>query len=87
MEIPFLKDKNGYFIRVHVKTGAKSSEIEGVEKDTVKVKVKAQPHDGQANKELIELLSEYLGVAKSKLEISKGTTSKNKIIRIKGDLA
>ena len=87
MEIPILKDKDGYTIKVLVKTGAKTPGIEGVEEDTLKIKLKAQPHDGLANKELIETLSKLLNVPKSRLEIAKGKTSKHKIVKLKGDIS
>lgn len=83
MRIPFLKDKNGYTVKVYVKPGSKISGIEGVEEDTLKIKLRAQPHEGAANKELLEILSEILEVPKSKLEIIKGKASRHKIIKIK----
>ncbi len=86
MEIPLLKDKEGYFLRVVVKTGARKSTVESLEKDKIRVQVRAYPQDGLANKELLEVLSDFLKIAKSRLEISKGKTSKEKIIRIKGEI-
>lgn len=86
MKIPFLKDKDGYILKVMVKTGARLSGIEGIEGDVLKIKLRAQPHDGMANKELVEMLSEIINVPKSKIEIIKGKTSRHKIIKIKGEL-
>ena len=48
----------------------------------LKVKLKAAPVKGQANKELIKFLAKKFGVAKSQVEILKGLTSKNKVIMI-----
>ncbi|GAB6183275.1 DUF167 domain-containing protein [Thermodesulfovibrio hydrogeniphilus] len=87
MEVPFLKDKDGYFLKIFVKPGAKTSGIEEIEGDTIKIKVRSQPHDGLANKELLEVLAEFLSVPKSKIEIARGKTSKHKIIRIKGEIS
>ena len=87
MGIPFLKDKDGYKLKVLVKTGSKLPGVEGIEEDILKIKLRAQPHDGLANKELIELLSELLHIPKSRLEIAKGRTSRQKIVRIKGEIA
>lgn len=86
MKIPLSKDKDGYMLKVMVKTGTKTAGIEGIERDTVKIKLRAQPHDGLANKELIEMLSQALNVPKSKIEIIKGKTSRHKILKIKGEL-
>ncbi|GLI54227.1 DUF167 domain-containing protein [Thermodesulfovibrio yellowstonii] len=86
MEIPLSKDKDGYLLKVLVKTGAKITGIEGIEGNTLKLRLAAQPHDGLANKELIEMLSEILNIPKSRIEIIKGKTSKHKIIKLKGEL-
>lgn len=86
MKIPFSKDKDGYTLKVVVKTGAKTAGIEEIEGDTVKLKLTAYPRDGAANKELIEMLSEILNVPKSRLEIIKGKTSRHKIVKLKGEL-
>ena len=48
----------------------------------LKVKLKAAPVKGQANKELIKFLAKKFGVAKSQVEILKGLTAKDKLIRI-----
>ena len=56
-----------------------------IEEDSVgdlRVKVKAPPVQGKANKELIELLTKYYKVPKNQIKIIKGQTSKNKIIEI-----
>ncbi|WP_141266225.1 DUF167 domain-containing protein [Thermodesulfovibrio sp. Kuro-1] len=86
MEIPLSKDKDGYLLKVLVKTGTKIAGIEGIEGNTLKLRLAAQPHDGLANKELIEMLSEILNIPKSRIEIIKGKTSKHKIIKLKGEL-
>ncbi|WP_353683369.1 DUF167 domain-containing protein [Thermodesulfovibrio sp. 3907-1M] len=83
MEIPLSKGKDGYTLKVIVKTGARTAGIEGIEGDVLKLKLKSQPHDGLANKELVEILSEILNVPKSKVEIIKGKTSRHKVIKIK----
>jgi len=54
-----------------------------IENEVIKVKVTAQPIENKANKALIELLSKKLKVPKTKIEIIKGLTSKEKTILIK----
>ena len=51
-----------------------------IEEDLIKVKVTAQPIEGKANKALIEFLSKELKIPKSKIEIVKGETSKDKVV-------
>jgi uncharacterized protein YggU (UPF0235/DUF167 family) len=48
----------------------------------LRVRVKAAPVDGAANTALIQLLSKQLGLAKSKISLAAGATSRNKIIEI-----
>jgi len=48
----------------------------------LKIYLTAAPIDGRANKELIKLLSEKLGVSKSKVRIIRGEKSKEKVIEI-----
>lgn len=48
----------------------------------LKIYLTAVPIGGKANKELIKLLSEKLGVSKSKISIIKGEKSKEKVIEV-----
>lgn len=47
-----------------------------------KVYVTVVPEDGKANKAVIKLLSKALNIPKSSLEIIKGQTSRDKVIKI-----
>lgn len=49
-----------------------------------KVYVTAVPEDGKANKAVIALLSKELKVAKSRISIKQGATSRDKIVEICG---
>lgn len=48
----------------------------------LKIKLKAAPIKGEANKELIKLLSKKYKTSKSNIEIIKGLNTKEKLIRI-----
>lgn len=48
----------------------------------IKIKLKAAPVKGKANKELIKFLAKKFDVSKSQVEILKGLTSKDKLVRI-----
>jgi len=62
---------------------ASKNEIVGELSDgTIKIKLKAPPVDGEANKELIKFLSTEWKIAKTRIKIIKGLTSKNKIVQI-----
>lgn len=84
MKIPFTKNQDEITLKVFVKTGSKTPGVEGVEEDRVRIRVRSKPIDGEANSELIEIISEFFKVPKSKIEIVKGATSRNKIIKIRG---
>ena len=49
---------------------------------TLKIKLKAAPEKGKANRELIEFLSNLLNTPKSNITIVSGQTSRKKIIKI-----
>jgi len=72
-------------MKISVKVLPKSSQnkiVGDIESGSIKVKLTAPPVDGAANKALIAFLSKELKIAKSKIHILKGESSKNKIISI-----
>lgn len=50
--------------------------------DVLRVYTTTAPEKGRANGAVIDLLSEYFSIAKSRIVISKGATSRNKIVVI-----
>ena len=48
----------------------------------LKIYLTAVPVDGKANKELIKLLAEKLGISKNRIEIIKGEKSKEKVVEV-----
>lgn len=44
--------------------------------------VPAPPEKGRANRAIVEALSEYLGVSKTRLSMRLGETSKNKVFEL-----
>ena len=69
-------------ITAHVKPGARQNSLEWLDEDTVKISVTAAPEKGKANKAVIELLAEELGVAKSTIELIRGGTARMKQFKI-----
>jgi uncharacterized protein (TIGR00251 family) len=77
--------KKGHLtIKIKVEPRSSKSGITGPYRDALKVKLTSPPIEGRANKELIEVLAEELGIAKKDIEIISGQSSKNKIVRIHG---
>ncbi|MGC8972493.1 MAG: DUF167 domain-containing protein [bacterium] len=62
-----------------------NSERQGVkiENNIYTVNLNSPPIEGKANKELIEVLSDYFDIPKSKIEIVSGHKGRVKIIDIK----
>jgi len=72
-------------MKINIKVIPRSSrnEVTGEMTDgTLKVKLTAPPVDGRANEALVELLAEHFDIAKSKIKIVRGLTSKNKMVEI-----
>lgn len=83
MKIPFRKTKGGVIINVRVLPRASRASVEVLE-DGVKVKLTSPPAGGAANEQLVEILSETLGIRKSAFRIVRGHSSRNKVVEISG---
>jgi uncharacterized protein len=70
---------------IKVKPNSKTDEITREADGTLKVKIKAPPVDGKANKYLIEYLSGVLKIPKSKITVLKGTAGQFKTLEIEVD--
>ena len=67
--------------RIFVKPGANKDEV--IKTDTVLiVKTHKKAHDGEANTAVMELLSEYFSVPKTRISIKSGATSRYKTIEV-----
>jgi uncharacterized protein len=71
-------------ISVKITPNSGRNEIAGLSGEVWRIKVAAPPEKGKANKELIEFLSEILGIRKDKITLIRGLTSHNKVIAIDG---
>jgi uncharacterized protein (TIGR00251 family) len=65
-----------------VKPNAKQVNIKTLSEKELIVSVDAPPHEGKANKRLLEILANHFGVAKSQVQILKGEHTKKKIVEI-----
>ena len=73
-------------MKLHIKVIPSSSKdcIAGWLEDTLKVKVKAPPEKGKANKAVIKVLEKSLELPKGSIDIASGETSSRKVILISG---
>lgn len=73
---------NDIIIKIKIIPGSSKDKIIGIYNDVLKIIIAAPPVEGKANKKCIAYLAKYFNIAKSKIEIISGQTSKNKLIKI-----
>jgi uncharacterized protein (TIGR00251 family) len=69
-------------IAVHVQPKASRTEIAGMHDGCIRIRLAAPPVDGAANTALIEFIAKRLGIAKSRVRIASGASSRRKIVEI-----
>ena len=69
-------------ISIRVKPNSKTTSVEKTEELSYIVRVKAPAKEGKANAAVVEALSEYFGVPKSRISVAKGLASRNKVVEI-----
>ncbi|TEW54571.1 YggU family protein [Psychromonas sp. RZ22] len=70
-------------LRLYLQPKASRDQFVGQHGEELKVSITAPPIDGKANAHLIKFLSKQFNVAKSAINVEKGTQSRHKLIRIK----
>jgi uncharacterized protein (TIGR00251 family) len=74
----------GVILPVRAQPGARKAGIVGEHAGSLKVAVMAPPEDGRANKGLVEVLSEALGLKRAQVELVSGATSREKRFLVRG---
>ncbi len=69
-------------ISIKVKTSAKVTKVEKISESEYRVSVKAKPVEGKANEAVREALAEHFGIARSRVVLVTGQTSKLKVFNI-----
>ena len=74
-------------IACKVTPNARKSECVGWELDeqgrrVLRVKLAAQPKEGEANEELVRFLAKYLGCAKGEISLQRGKASRTKMLSV-----
>lgn len=71
-------------LTVHVKPGSKKGPlVEQGENGELTIFVRERAVDGAANDAVVVLLAKHFGVAKSRIEIVRGHTSRHKFVQIR----
>jgi uncharacterized protein (TIGR00251 family) len=71
-------------IRVRLQPRARRTELAGERDGAVLARVTAPPVDGRANEALCRLIAEAAGVAAGRVEIVRGASSRDKVVRVEG---
>lgn len=69
-------------IKVKVFPGSKKEEVIKKKNDSFEVKVKEKPVRGEANRAVINSLSDFFNVPKNKVKLIKGFRKRNKIFEL-----
>jgi uncharacterized protein (TIGR00251 family) len=77
-------DSRGVTLRVRVTARAKREGILGLHEGALRIAVRAVAERGQANRAVLEVLADRLGLPRSGLSIERGTARREKTIRISG---
>lgn len=76
---------DGITISLYVQPGAAKSQWAGLFDGSLKLRIKAKPVEGEANKAVCEFIAAQLGVSKSSVSIVRGETGRQKVVHVKGN--
>ena len=65
-----------------VKAGSKKNEVMEVSEGELVVRTTARAHDGEANRAVVQILSKYFKVGKTRVKIISGEKCKRKIVEV-----
>lgn len=83
----YYKIKDGKtYINIRATTKASKNQITGVRNGELLVSVTSVPENDKANISIVKLLSDWLSIAKSKIEIISGHKCRNKVICVDGEI-
>lgn len=70
---------------IKVKPGSGKDEITVDAQNTISIKIKAKPIDGEANEYLIKYMAKEFNISKANIQLEKGATSRLKRIALNMD--
>lgn len=71
-------------ISIYVQPRASKTCVVGFHDGAVKIRLAAPPVDGAANAALVEFIADKLGVAKSRVRVVAGLSSRRKVVEVEG---
>ncbi|MFC1655534.1 DUF167 domain-containing protein [Patescibacteria group bacterium] len=79
----FIEQNKPSYLRIKVlPKSAKNEVVDIMDDETIKIRIKAVPEKGKANKELISFLSKELEMPKEKFDIISGKHDQLKLVKI-----
>lgn len=79
----FLKGSEACF-RVRVQPRSSQNRVAGLLGSSLKVQLTSPPLDGRANKQLVEFLSDALGIPQRSIRLVAGQRSREKTVGVRG---
>lgn len=73
-------------LKVYLQPKSSKNEVVGPYREGIKVKITAPPIEGKANEALVRFLARELGVSPSSIEITRGQHSREKTVKISGNV-
>ena len=80
----FTETAEGVVLNVRAQPRSSKAGLDSVLGDALKVRLRAAPVDGKANRELIETVADAFGLPKSAVVFKGGESSKTKRLLLKG---
>jgi uncharacterized protein (TIGR00251 family) len=71
-------------VSIRVQPRAKRDEVVGERAGAIVIRLKAPPVDGKANAALIEFIANAANLPRSRVEIVRGATAREKVVRVAG---
>lgn len=80
----YIETSDGVILNVRAQPRSSRAGLDSLMGDAVKVRLRAAPVDGKANKELVETLADAFGLPKARVVFKGGETSKTKRVLLVG---
>jgi uncharacterized protein (TIGR00251 family) len=71
-------------LSIRVQPRAKRDEVVGERAGAIVIRLKAPPVDGKANAALIDFIANAANLPRSRVEIVRGATAREKVVRVAG---
>jgi uncharacterized protein (TIGR00251 family) len=82
LQTPCQKSGDALHLRLRVQPGASRDELVGIHGNAIRIRLKAPPVDGRANKALVLFLAGQFDVPRSDVELVHGRACRDKVARI-----